>query len=94
MKVQVLTDAVQTREFPARDGKPSMTFRQQQAAVIRDGDFPKPFKIGLRPDQKPYAPGLYEFTPESIVTDEYERIKFGRDIGLEKIAAAPSPSKA
>ena len=82
MKIQVLSDAVQTREFPARDGKPAISFRQQDAAIIRDGQFPLPFKMPLRADQRAYGPGFYEFGPESFSADEYGRLKFTRDLSL------------
>lgn len=88
MKIQILSDAVLVRDFPARGDRPALTFRQQKAAIIRDGEFPLPFKVSLKPDQRPYSPGFYEFTTESFLSDEYERLKFSRDIGLSPLPAS------
>ncbi|MFA4385490.1 single-stranded DNA-binding protein, partial [Xanthomonas perforans] len=50
-----MSSAVAIRSFPARDGKPATHFREQTAAVLRDGDFPLPFTISLDEDQAPYG---------------------------------------
>ncbi len=82
MKVQVITDAVETRSFPAREGKAAVSFREQKAAVIREGDFPLPFKLTLDDDQRPYIPGIYQISPESLESGKFGGLEFGRRIRL------------
>lgn len=71
MKVQIMTEQVETRSFPARDGKAATNFREQKAAVVRDNDFPLPFKITLDDDQQPYKAGTYELCPTSLQSSKY-----------------------
>lgn len=87
MKVQIMTEQVETRSFPARDGKAATNFREQKAAVIRDGDFPLPFKITLDDDQQAYKAGTYELCPSSLQSSKYGGLEFGRRIRL----LTPSP---
>jgi len=90
MKVQVMSDAVETRSFPARDGKAATHFREQKAAVIREGDFPLPFKLTLDDDQQPYRPGTYELCPTSLQSSKFGGLEFGRRVRL----LTPSPAPA
>ncbi|MCL1532670.1 G5P family DNA-binding protein [Xanthomonas nasturtii] len=82
MKIQILSSAVAVRSFPARDGKPATHFREQTAAVLRDGDFPLPFTIGLDEDQAPYTEGFYVIDPKSLQNSKYGGLEFGRRIRL------------
>jgi len=90
MKVQILSANVIAKDIPAKGDRAAMSFREQQAAIVRDDGFPKPFRISLQHGQYPYPPGFYTFTTDSFVTDEYERIKFGRNVALEPIPQAPA----
>jgi len=90
MKVQIMTDAVATRSFPAREGKPATNFREQKAAVIRENDFPLPFTIGLDEDQMPYKPGTYELCPTSLQSNKYNGLEFGRRIRLLTPSVVPA----
>lgn len=94
MKVQVMSEAVETRSFPARDGKPAVHFREQKAAVLRDGDFPLPFKVTLDEDQQPYKAGTYELCPTSLESNKYGGLDFGRRIRLLTPSPAPGPAPA
>ena len=82
MKVQVLNGDVNARTLPARDGKPTLTFRTQKAAVLRDNDFPLPFTINLQDDQQPYPKGEYHLDGASLEPGPYEGLKFARKIVL------------
>lgn len=87
MKVQILNGDVISRILPARDGKPSLTFRTQKAAVLRDNDFPLPFSISLQEDQQPYAKGEYLFDAASLEQGQYDGLKFARKIVLTPVPA-------
>lgn len=89
MKVQVMTDAVETRSFPAKEGRAAVSFREQKAAVIREGDFPLPFKLSLDDDQRAYAPGFYEIDPTSLESGKFGGLEFGRRIRLTPLPAGP-----
>ncbi|KLC02425.1 DNA-binding protein [Xanthomonas perforans] len=90
MKVQIMSSAVAIRSFPARDGKPATHFREQTAAVLREGDFPLPFTISLDEDQAPYVEGFYVIDPKSMQNNKYGGLEFGRRIRL----VADSTAKA
>lgn len=94
MKVQIMTEQVETRSFPAREGKAATNFREQKAAVIRDGDFPLPFKLTLDDDQQPYRVGTYELCPTSLQSSKYGGLEFGRRIRLLTPSPAPGPVAA
>ena len=90
MKVQVLNGDVISRILPARDGKPSLTFRTQKAAVLRDNDFPLPFSISLQDDQQPYPKGEYELGAASLEQGQFDSLKFARKIVLTPVTVAAS----
>lgn len=92
MKVQILTESVSVRSFPARDGKAAVNFTEQKAAVIRDGDFPLPFTIGLDEGQQPYKVGTYELCPTSLQSGKFGGLEFGRRIKL--LTPSPTPGAA
>ncbi|ATS69023.1 DNA-binding protein [Xanthomonas citri pv. fuscans] len=94
MKVQVMSSAVAVRSFPAREGKPATHFREQTAAVLREGDFPLPFTIGLDEDQAPYGEGFYVIDPKSLQNNKFGGLEFGRRIRLvpDLTAKASAPA--
>ncbi|OBU61226.1 single-stranded DNA-binding protein [Stenotrophomonas maltophilia] len=92
MKVEVMTDQVEIRSFPARDGRAAVNFREQKAAVIRPGDFSLPFKLTLDDDQQPYKPGVYELCPTSLENSKFGGLEFGRRIRLLTPSPAPGPA--
>ncbi|ANO58019.1 single-stranded DNA-binding protein [Xanthomonas oryzae] len=94
MKVQVMSSAVAVRSFPAREGKPATHFREQTAAVLRDGDFPLPFIIGLDEDQAPYGEGFYIIDPKSLQNNKFGGLEFGRRIRLIPDATAKAVQPA
>lgn len=94
MKVEVMTDQVETRSFPAREGKAAVHFREQKAAILRPGDFPLPFKLTLDDDQQPYKPGTYELCPSSLESNKYGGLDFGRRIRLLTPSPTPGPAAA
>jgi hypothetical protein len=88
--IVVKSDAVETRNIPARGERKSMTFREQRAAIETGDDFPQPFSITLDDDQRPYAPGLYQLDLSSLEVNEYKGLKVGRCVRLfGPISAAP-----
>lgn len=97
MKIQILSDNVLVKSIPARGDRAAMQFNEQVAAIIDpSGGFPKPFKVSLQAGEHPYRPGFYTFDLSSFVTDEYERLKIGRDVKLVPLAddkPVPAPAK-
>jgi len=89
MRVQILNGDVISRTLPARDGKPSLTFRSQKAAVLRDNDFPLPFSLSLQDDQQPYPKGEYEFDAASLEAGKFDGLQFARRIVLRSPAPTP-----
>ncbi len=91
IQVQILNGDVQSRTLPARDGKPSMTFRTQKAAIMRADDFPLPFELSLDQDQQPYAKGLYDLDASSLESGKFNGLQFARRIKIT--TPAPTPAK-
>lgn len=91
MKVEIISENIAVRSFPARDGKAATVFREQKAAIVRPGDFPLPFTIGLDDDQQPYKVGLYDLCPSSLQNNKYGGLEFGRRIRL--LTPSPVPGK-
>lgn len=91
MKVEVMSEAISVRSFPARDGKAAVNFREQKAAVVRPGDFPLPFTIGLDDDQQPFKPGVYDMCPSSLQNNKFGGLEFGRRVRL--LTPSPTPGK-
>lgn len=89
IQVQVLNAAVSVRSFPARDGKPAVSFNEQKVAIIRPNDFPLPFTITLDDGQQPYQEGVYDLCPSSLESGKYGGLQFGRRIKL--LTPAPKP---
>lgn len=87
LQVQIMTAGIAVRSIPARDGRAAMHFNEQKAAILRPNDFPLPFSITLEDGQQPYAPGIYEFHPDSIVLGKYS-LEFARRIKLVPAPAA------
>lgn len=87
MKVSILNGDVDSRTLPARDGKPSLTFRTQKAAVLRENDFPLPFSISLQEGQQPYARGDYELSAASLQAGKFDGLEFARRIVLTPVSA-------
>jgi len=92
MKVEIISENIAVRSFPARDGKAATVFREQKAAIVRPGDFPLPFTVGLDDDQQPYKVGLYDLCPTSLQNNKYGGLEFGRRIRL--LTPSPTPGKA
>ncbi len=91
MKVQIISENIAVRSFPARDGKAATVFREQKAAVVRENDFPLPFTIGLDEDQQPYKVGTYELCPTSLQNNKFNGLEFGRRVRL--LSPSPVPGK-
>lgn len=94
MKVQIMSEHVESRSFPARDGRAAVHFREQKAAIERPGDFPLPFKLTLDELQEPYKVGTYELCPTSLESNKYGGLDFGRRIRLLTPSPAPAPVSA
>lgn len=92
MKVEIISENIAVRSFPARDGRAATVFREQKAAIVRPGDFPLPFTVGLDDDQQPYKVGLYDLCPTSLQNNKYGGLEFGRRIRL--LTPSPTPGKA
>lgn len=69
------------RTINRKDGT-KMQFNEQTAAIECGEEFPRPFKITLDDDQKPYAPGAYYIDPACFVVNKYDGLEMGRRVKL------------
>lgn len=69
------------RTINRKDGT-KMQFNEQTAAIECGEEFPRPFKITLDEDQKPYAPGSYYVDPASFNVNKYDGLEMGRRVKL------------
>lgn len=92
MKVEVISENIAVRSFPAREGKAATVFREQKAAVLRPGDHPLPFKMTLDEDQQPYKAGVYDLCPTSLENSKFGGLEFGRRIRLLTPSPTPGPA--
>lgn len=67
MRVIVPNHPVEVSTYNDRDtGQPRQSRKQIVAVQSEDMPFPLPFKISLRPDEEPYAPGDYTLSASSF----------------------------
>lgn len=78
--VRSINTSVKT--IPAKGDRAQMQFTEQTAAIDLGEEFPRPFKLTLDPDQKPYAPGTYFVDPSSFVINKYDALELGRRVKL------------
>lgn len=90
----IKSDAVHTREIPARGDRAKITFREQKAAIEKGEDFPVPFNVQLADDQRPYPPGRYSLDLASLEVNEYGSLKMGRRVALVPLPAAVAAKAA
>lgn len=57
-------------------------FNEQTCAIETGDEFPRPFKLTLDDDQKPYPPGHYMVDPSSFVVNKYDSLELGRRVKL------------
>lgn len=69
------------RTINRKDGT-KIQFNEQTCAIESGEEFPRPFKITLDDDQKPYPPGQYYVDPACYVVNKYDSIEFGRRVKL------------
>jgi hypothetical protein len=72
-----------------RNGKPTLFFNEQNAAIETGEDWPKPFKLTLKEGQQPYPPGRYQLDAASLEVGDFDSLKVGRNVVLLPLAAKP-----
>jgi hypothetical protein len=77
------------RKITNRNTGTVTVFNEQTAAIECGEEFPRPFKLRLKDDQRPYPPGAYYIDPTSFRVNKYDSLEFGYDIAL-----APMPASA
>jgi hypothetical protein len=65
-----------------RNGKPTLFFNEQTAAIETGDDFPRPFKLTLKDGQQPYPPGRYQLDVSSCEVGDFDSLKIGRNVVL------------
>lgn len=80
------------RTIRKQDGT-KVQFNEQTCAIENGEEFPRPFKITLDDDQKPYAPGVYYVDPSSFVVNKYDGLEMGRRVKLTPMPAPPAATK-
>ncbi|MGH8075954.1 MAG: single-stranded DNA-binding protein [Lysobacter sp.] len=76
-----------------RNGKPTLFFNEQSAAIETGDDFPKPFKLTLGEGEQPYAPGRYLLDTSSLDVGDFQSLKVGRNVKLIPLPAAAAGAK-
>ncbi|WP_375066908.1 single-stranded DNA-binding protein [Stenotrophomonas lactitubi] len=93
-KIIIRTAAATPRQVKRKDGT-VMVFREQAAAVMKDGeDFAHPFRLSLDDTQAPYPAGEYVVDASSFNVGQYGDLMVSRRIVLVPIAPAPAPAPA
>ncbi len=69
-----------------RNGKPTLFFNEQLAAIETGEDFPRPFKITLKEGQQPYAPGRYQLDVAFCEVGDFDALRIGRNVVLVPMA--------
>lgn len=78
------------RSITKRDGT-KISFVEQVAAIDCGDEFPRPFRLNLAEDQKPYPPGHYYIDPASFIVNKYDGLEIGRRVVLSPM---PVPAQA
>ncbi len=76
-----------------RNGKPTLFFNEQLAAIETGEDFPRPFKLTLKEGQQPYAPGRYQLDASSLEVGDFDSLKIGRNVALIAMPKTEAPTK-
>lgn len=94
-KIIIRTTTVTPRQIKRKDGT-TLVFREQSAAIMKDGeDFAHPFRLGLDDAQAPYPPGDYVVDASSFNVGQYGDLIVGRRLALVPISsAATAPTAA
>lgn len=87
MNCIIIKTAAATIKKIERNGKPTLFFNEQSAALEVGNDFPKPFKLTLGEGEQPYPPGRYQLDLASLDVGEYDALKVGRNVKLVAIKA-------
>lgn len=69
-----------------------ISFTEQTAAIECGEEFPRPFKVQLEENQKPYPPGVYYVDPVSFQVNKYDGLELARRVKLAPMPA-PAPTK-
>ncbi|MEG3191619.1 single-stranded DNA-binding protein [Lysobacter sp. D1-1-M9] len=77
-----------------RNGKPTLYFNEQSAAIETGDDFPKPFKLTLGEGDQPYPPGRYLLDPSSLDVGDFQALKVGRNVKLIPLPSATASKVA
>lgn len=76
IRIEIESQAIQTRSgVSSKSGNP-YTIREQNALVFREGEkYPERIKINLDDGQTPYAPGLYSLHDSSFFVNRYDALQ-------------------
>ena len=78
MKIEIFEIKTRSIAIKGKDGKADRTIYKQEAFMYNGGRFPVPFEVGIPEPREAYAPGLYDFTPDSYKVDEYKGVSFDK----------------
>jgi len=93
-KIIVRSTTVTPREITTKNNT-KMVFREQSAAIIKDGeDFPHPFRLTLDDQQPPYPAGEYQVDAASYTVGRFDNLEIGRRVVLVPIIPASVASAA
>lgn len=83
--IVIKTQAAKIKKIE-RNGKPTLFFNEQQAAIENGEDFPKPFMLTLNEGEQPYPPGRYMLETSSLDVGDFQALKVGRGVRLISLA--------
>ncbi|WP_313244254.1 single-stranded DNA-binding protein [Stenotrophomonas rhizophila] len=87
-KIIVRSTTVTPREITTKNNT-KMVFREQSAAIMKDGeDFPHPFRLTLDDVQAPYPAGEYQVDPSTFTVGRFDNLEIGRRVVLVPIMPA------
>lgn len=93
-KIIVKSATVTPREITTKSNT-KMVFREQAAAIMKDGeDFPHPFRLTLDDTQAPYPAGEYQVDPSSFTVGRFDNLEIGRRVVLVPLIPAAATAAA
>lgn len=93
-KILVRSTTITPREITTKNGT-KMVFREQSAAILKDGeDFPHPFRLTLDDTQAPYPAGEYLVDAASFKVGTFENLEVGRRVVLVPVIPAAAAAAA
>lgn len=83
LRIEVVSDEINTRSFTSREGKP-LAFREQSVFFHLGDKYPRPGILSLG-DAPALAPGMYTLGPGSFDVNRYNQLTLSRRLNLVSV---------